>query len=94
MFLVGGASRPSPFLRNYPEAFGKKLVDIYQALITNKRGMPDLPSRVPPGIETFTQMTFEDPWQDADVVSAIHWLRGGRSLAIPKEWRDALPQKL
>ena len=70
------------------------MVDIYQALITTKRGMPELPERVPSGVETFTHMSFEDPWQDADVVSCVHFLRGGRSLSIPQEWRDALPQKL
>lgn len=67
---------------------------LYQDLIGSKAGMPELPEKVPCGQETFAEMGFEDVWQDADVVNAIHWLRGIRALAIPECWRDLLPKRL
>ena len=80
--------------RNYPPGFGEKLVKIFQELITLKQGMPTLPDPVPDAKETFSSMSYDDNWQDADVVSVVHWLRGGRDLAIPEEWRKLLPEKL
>lgn len=80
--------------RHYPAAFGKKLANIWKELIETKKGMPVLPEVTPPGVDTFNGMTFDDPWQEADVVSVIHWLRGSRDLDIPNEWRQVLPRKL
>ena len=80
--------------RNYPPGFGEKLVTIFQELINLKQGMPTLPDPVPDAKDTFSSMSYDDKWQDADVVSVVHWLRGGRDLAIPEEWRKLLPEKL
>lgn len=80
--------------RNYPAAFGKKLTTLWKEMIETKKGMPVLPEVTPSGLETFSEMTFDDPWQEADVVGVIHWLRGSRDLAIPNEWRQVLPHKL
>lgn len=80
--------------RNYPHDFGLKLTQLFPELVSNKAGLPQLPEQVPPGELTFSQMEFDDPWQDADVVGTIHWLRGGNSLTIPNEWRPLLPKKL
>lgn len=85
---------PHHLPRNYPAAFGSKLVTIFEEMITNKKGMPVLPTNLPSAEETFQEMTFDDPWQDATVVSVCHWLRGGRSLRIPPTFRKVLPTKL
>ena len=70
------------------------MVTIFQELINLKQGMPTLPDPVPDAKDTFSSMSYDDKWQDADVVSVVHWLRGGRDLAIPEEWRKLLPEKL
>ena len=67
---------------------------IYDDLITQKSGLPELPKDLPCAKETFASMSYEDVWQDADLVSVCHWLRGGRDLSIPKDWKDILPDKL
>lgn len=87
-------SLPTVSPRNYPPDFGKKLSSMYVDLVNNKLGMPCLPDVLPSAIQTFTQMSFEDVWQEANVVDVVHWLRGGRGLAIPNEWRPVLPHKL
>ena len=56
--------------------------------------MPDLPTNLPSAEETFQRMEFTDVWQDAEVVSVCHWLRGGRDLRIPETFRPLLPNKL
>ena len=84
----------SPLPRHYPAKFGRKLVSIFSDLISDKRGLPTLPDTVPPAEETFSQMSFDDQWQDAQVVAVCHWLRGGKQLNIPQSFRDILPKKL
>ncbi|CAL1168005.1 unnamed protein product [Cladocopium goreaui] len=79
---------------HYPAKFGRKLVSIFSDLISDKRGLPTLPDRVPPAEETFSQMSFDDHWQDAQVVAVCHWLRGGKQLDIPQSFRDIIPKKL
>ena len=82
------------WLRNYPPDFGKKLVKIFSELITNKTGMPTLPNPVPDAKDTFESATYDDCWPDADVTGVVHWLRGGKDLRIPCDWRPLLPCKL
>ena len=81
-------------LRNYPAAFGQKLVSIYKRLITEKHGLPSLPSHIPSAEECFNQMQFDDTWKDAEMASVCHWLRGGKGLAVPPSFRFLLPVKL
>lgn len=80
--------------RNYPAPFGKKLVKIFDDLIQNKLGMPQIPAQLPPAEEIFSHMKFDDVWQDARMVSVCHWLRGGKDLQIPSSFRSLLPSKL
>ena len=80
--------------RNYPPAFGKKMVKIFEELIQNKLGMPQIPAQLPSAEETFSLMKFDDVWQDARIVSVCRWLRGGKDLEIPSSFRSLLPSKL
>ena len=80
--------------RNYPPRFGLRLVDLWHRLSSEKSGMPSLPKEVPPAHISYGDMSFEDLWADAQMVSVCHWLRGGMNLNIPQEFRDYLPGKL
>ena len=91
-FVVPHPLRVTP--RNYPRAFGMKLVKIFEDLIQNKLGMPQIPAQLPPAEEIFSHMKFDDVWQDARMVSVCHWLRGGKDLDIPSSFRPLLPSKL
>ena len=82
------------FPRNYPVAFGEKLVSIFQRLISDKLGLPPLPIPVPSAEQVFDSLTFDDKWKDAEMQSVCHWLRGGKQIAIPQSFRDILPWKL
>ena len=80
--------------RNYPEAFGRKLASLYDDLNTQKLGVPSPPQDIPSAEESFAAMEFLDTWQDADMASVCHWLRGGRSLEIPASFRPLIPKRL
>lgn len=45
--------------------------------------MPSLPDPVPSAEHVFANMSYEDVWQDGEVVSLCHWLRGGPGLENP-----------
>jgi len=82
------------WLRCYPPKFGLKLVELFHDLIADKAGMPELPSKVPTALETFTSMDFDDTWPEAQMASVCHFLRGGVRLSIPRSFWNHLPQKL
>ena len=85
-------------LREYPLKFGFKMVELYDQLITTKKGVPALPPCVPPALDTFNSMTFgldaESLWQEASMVDVCRYLRGGTNLNIPDEFRYHLPRRL
>ena len=56
--------------------------------------MPELPKVVPSAHKVFSEMDFDDLWEDARMVSIVHWLRGGTDLRIPDRFRPFLPQRL
>ena len=39
-------------------------------------------------------MIDNDDCEDAALIEVVHYLRGCRSLDIPQEWRQVLPEKL
>ena len=81
-------------LRNYPPAFGEKLVTLFDDMISDKAGVPQLPAEVPSAVRVWLEMGFEDPWEEAKMSQVCHWLRGSRDLKIPLEWRSLLPSRL
>lgn len=56
--------------------------------------MPDLPEVIPSSEKVFSEMEFDDLWEDARMVSVVHWLRGGKDLMIPTSFRPLLPKRL
>lgn len=83
-----------PHLRNYPAQFGQKMVDLFDRMIHEKCGMPELPSSVPGADETFGSMDWGDLWPEAHMVSACHYIRAGIHLVIPPYFRTILPKRL
>ena len=81
-------------LRNYPPAFGRKMSDLWNQLVSEKSGMPSLPDPIPPALETFTSLDMDDVWTKADMPAVCRYLRGGTSLRIPDSFRDVLPKKI
>lgn len=80
--------------RKYPPNFGKKLVKLFENMVSEKLGMPELPEVVPPAWETFSKMEFSDNWGDADMQHVCHYLRSGIYLNIPPEFVELMPRKL
>ena len=87
-----------PTLREYPGPFGLKMVDLYDSLVRDVEGVPVLPETVPPASEVFTNMEYGDDveslWSEGRVAEICRYLRGGKSLAIPDEFRHLLPTKI
>ena len=81
-------------LRNYPPAFGKKLSDLWNLLVSEKSGMPSLPDPIPSALETFASLDMDDVWTEADMPAVCRYLRGGTSLRIPDSFREFLPKKI
>ncbi|CAL1130806.1 unnamed protein product [Cladocopium goreaui] len=79
---------------NYPPAFGRKMSDLWNQLVSEKSGMPSLPDPIPPALETFTSLDMDDVWTEADMPAVCRYLRGGTSLRIPDSFRDVLPKKI
>lgn len=85
-------------LREYPVRFGMKLVELFPDLVSDKRGLPMLPVPVPSATEVFGGMDFgldaEALWAEGSLVEVCRYLRGGKSLDIPEEFRPLLPKRL
>ena len=81
-------------LRNYPRKFGVRLVALWKRMTTEKRGMPILPAQRDSASEVFASLRYDDMWQEAQMASVCHYLRGGKSLAIPSHFRDLMPAAL
>lgn len=63
------------------------------ALVRDGGGKPPGP---PPGFDAlgfFSEMTLND-WEEAEIKSVVHYLRGGTRLACPAEWKAAFPEFL
>ena len=80
--------------REYPPAFGDKLVSLFEDFVSGKQGMPQLPEAVPSAMRVWLEMGFEDIWEEAQMAKVVHWLRGGKDLKIPIEFRTLLPSRI
>lgn len=83
--------------RTYPLQFGLRFVRLIPALIASAWQS----WRTPPLLEetldakhVFRDMTFDDLWEDTNLVETVIWLRGSKHLRIPDEWRPFLPSKI
>ncbi|CAK9073024.1 unnamed protein product, partial [Durusdinium trenchii] len=86
--------------REYPVMFGLKMVELYDALVGTRTGMPTLPPRLPPLDETLAQALDQDEendaessWAEAELTAVVRYLRGGKSLQLPLDVRTVLPTR-
>lgn len=83
-------------LRVYPVPFAREVCDLFEEMKSFKLGQPQLPSVVPPAIETFQQLRMSDPeiWRHVDLASVYNYLRRSKKLRIPVEWQHLMPSLL
>ncbi|CAE7253079.1 unnamed protein product [Symbiodinium necroappetens] len=82
------------YFPNYPPQFGLRLVELHDQVLATQRGTPELPKDLPTAVDTFSMMSFDDLWEDANMVECIRYIRGGTSLRIPENFRPLLPTRL
>ena len=61
------------------------------------QGCPQLPEIVPSALETFAAMSWGlegDLWTFAKLPEVFGYLRSGKNLAIPNDWRPLIPNSL
>ena len=74
--------------------FGFKLVDLYDSLTTSSRGRAPV-TEVPSALESFQGMADDIPaLQFAEMGEVFNYLRKGKHLAIPDEWKPYVPKAL
>lgn len=83
-------------LRMYPPHFGLRLVKLFPQLIASRSDPPEIPAKL---ANMDTQSFFDslswnsDCWEDGNLVSALAYLRGNKSLNL-KGWRSSFPEYL
>ena len=78
-------------------AFAREVLDLVENMKKSCRGQPQLPSRVPPALETFQTTEWNDDpdlWSFADLPQLFNYLRGAAALRIPPEWKAVVPKSL
>ncbi|CAE7519997.1 unnamed protein product [Symbiodinium sp. CCMP2592] len=76
---------------NYPAQFGLRLVELHDQVLATQRGTPQLPEDVPTAFDTFRMMSYDDKWEDANMVECIRYIRGLASrMWSCSELRDGL----
>ena len=79
-------------LRVYTVPFGRTLSDLYDELVSSARGWPPLPDPLPPAQASFKALVDDDPGlRFAGMEFVFDYLRRGRHLKVPAEWKDLIP---
>lgn len=84
------------YLREYPIPFGRKIVDLYSELTSTAKGFSKAPDSLPPAMESFERMPFEDPGfglEFAALEEVYTYLRKSKHLHIPFHWKHLVPRK-
>ena len=73
--------------------FGRCLTDLYEDLTTCRACPPALPAVVPPARESFQALPEEGfDLGYAQLKDVYNYVRRGKHLNIPNEWRGLLPR--
>ena len=79
-------------------AFARKMEQLSQHLKQHRRGCPVAEGDVSPGQHTVFWMsggeTICGDFPAADLASVFVYLRGGKNLEIPDQWRSLIPRRL
>ena len=79
--------------RHYPVAFAKQLVEICESLKQHRAGCPK-GEVIPSGLETLASLPSDyqrTEFGNAGLCEVYNYMRGGKDLNIPQEWRCVLP---
>ena len=77
--------------------FARAVTDMVENMKQTRRGVPELPSVVPPALTTVTAMEWhESPelWEFAQLPQLYEYLRGCKHVQIPEEWKPFFPKNL
>ena len=70
------------------------MVDLFKDLVTTARGVP-APKSVPPALQSFQDMEDEpDELGFGNMKDAFNYLRKGKHLVIPSEWKPFIPKSM
>ena len=75
--------------------FGRFLAGKHYDLVRTCRGKPILPEPLPSAVASFRAMEYgkeTELWAFADLKTVFRYLRGGKHLCTPAEWRDLIPR--
>ena len=81
--------------REYTIPFGMKMVDLFREFTRTQKGWTILPDPVPPAMQSFEQMPLDDGGfglEMAGLETVYMYLRLGKHLKIPKEWKQFFPK--
>ena len=82
--------------RTYPPEFGRALANSYDVSSSSLQTASNRPVKLPSdsaGLsdrELFDAMPDDDHWHDAELLSAILYLRGNKHLVMPDSWRASV----
>ena len=73
--------------------FGWQITRMLPGLCTDKALRPEGPPEDFHGPTYFSQLEMTD-WEEALLKDAWHYVRGGKILMCPQEWKDVIPMVL
>lgn len=80
-------------LREYPIRFGFQMVDIFDDLTGSARGRAAVPNKLPAAVDSFLGMPEKtNALEFARLDLVFNYLRRGRNLQIPIEWKHLVPK--
>jgi hypothetical protein len=82
---------PRAILRRYPAGFGAAIKNLYPRVVTGAEGCPVVESLN--GWDVFAALPCST-WDEARLVPSLRYMRGNKSLNLPPEWRNAMPQAM
>ena len=74
-------------------AFARELVRICEVMKASRRGCPTTSGQIPFGVNTIAALPgkTDDCFASAAMMEVYNYLRGGKDLRIPDQWRAVLP---
>ena len=78
--------------------FCRHVANLFPELIAGASGQQELPAVLPSALESFNAMEYGEAsdspplWSFANLQDVFIYLRGGKSLSVPPEWRGVVPK--
>lgn len=77
-------------------AFARAVADRVESMKNTRRGVPELPAKLPTAFELISSGEWPDcgRWDFAELAPFYEYLRGCKATKIPEEWKPFFPKKL